>query len=245
MNYSDQKHLIIIGAQRSGSTFLRAMLDQHPDIYMSRPVNPEPKYFLRNDPSLSGYLQSVFSGAPKSTLYLGEKSTSYYEIPGIARRIKSVIPDAKLIIVLRNPVNRAISNFTFSANSGLETRSMEQAFLMGAAEPEYSSSISVNPFNYLARGDYLTLLTPYKELFGNNLHIVLFEEMVAGGQLSDLYQFLSLMTPTKESLGLIERNASEPLNAPKEVTDYLKDHFSSKIDVLETVFNLDLSSWKK
>ena len=116
MNNSEQKHLIIIGAQRSGSTFLHALLDKHVDIYMARPVNPEPKYFLRENSNLNEYRNTVFAGAPKSKLYLGEKSTSYYEKPEVAGRIKSMIPDAKLVVVLRNPVNRAISNFTFSTN---------------------------------------------------------------------------------------------------------------------------------
>ena len=78
----------IIGAQRSGSTYLYQVLDEHPEITMARPLRPEPKFFLDVAAWKKGrehYLARHFSDASPSAI-LGEKSTSYYERPVVAPR---------------------------------------------------------------------------------------------------------------------------------------------------------------
>ena len=81
---------------------------------MARPVRPEPKYFINNKTDrYINYLKVVFPTDLK-TSYLGEKSTSYYEIPHVAARIKNCVPNPKMLFIMRNPVQRALSNYQFS-----------------------------------------------------------------------------------------------------------------------------------
>jgi hypothetical protein len=122
-------NFFIIGAQKAGTTSLYHYLDQHPQIYMS-PVK-EPHFFegmyqeyrwpgFRISPvtDLRDY-QALFEGVSDEKA-IGEVSTSYLyseKAPGL---IKRSIPDAKLIAVLRNPADRAYSNYLHLVQLGLE-----------------------------------------------------------------------------------------------------------------------------
>ena len=111
----DPTYFFIVGAQRSGTTYLYHMLDQCRQVSMAKPVKPEPKFFLDEIEQfdLNEYRNSYHSGCDSDVIAYGEKSTSYYESPIVANRIFRNIPEAKIIFVLRNPIQRAISNYFF------------------------------------------------------------------------------------------------------------------------------------
>src|SRR5712691_8572726 len=107
-------HFVIVGAQRCGTTYLYRLLDEHPEIEMAKPLRPEPKFFLDDDRfplGLSYYESQFFSEAGPRVR--GEKSTSYIESDVAAQRIKATLPGAPMVAVLRDPVERAISNYRF------------------------------------------------------------------------------------------------------------------------------------
>ncbi len=83
------EHFFIVGAQRSGTTYLYRTLDEHPEIEMAKPVRPEPKFFLQGD--LSAYTHDdylgLFFGNKAGAKLRGEKSTSYIESEHAARQI--------------------------------------------------------------------------------------------------------------------------------------------------------------
>src|ERR1700739_2829575 len=112
---------LVAGAPKSGTTALHAALAQHPGLYLS--AVKEPKYFLTDGPPptqggpgdaktyrehvwrRSDY-EALFDPAPAGTLK-GESTTLYLADLAAHRRIAALIPDAKLICVLRDPVDRA------------------------------------------------------------------------------------------------------------------------------------------
>src|SRR5688572_26028790 len=98
------EHFLLAGAQRSGTTFLYHLLDQHPEIEMARPLRPEPKFFLRTDAGIEDYTK-LFPGKPGAHV-LGEKSTSYIEHPDAARLARSLLSEPRVIFLLRDPVER-------------------------------------------------------------------------------------------------------------------------------------------
>jgi hypothetical protein len=118
-------NFLIIGAAKSGTTTLYNSLKQHPDIYFS-PLK-EPHFFshgLSGDTQVAveryGKYQSPITDLDtykslfddvSDEIAIGEASTSYLIHPDAAERIKQHIPDAKLIAILRNPVDRAYSAF--------------------------------------------------------------------------------------------------------------------------------------
>lgn len=125
---------LLLGAPKAGTTALHVALSQHPKLFLS-PVK-EPKYFLTDGPPPSGggpgdertYQQYVwrrqdyealFDPAPPGSLR-GESTTLYLRDPAAHRRIRALVPDARLVAVLRDPVDRAHSNWTHLRSAGLE-----------------------------------------------------------------------------------------------------------------------------
>ena len=80
---------IIAGAPRSGTTWLYSLLERHPDVYVAKPVTPEPKFFLVDslyERGLEFYSKTWFAPAPSGAM-AGEKSTNYLESAPAAERI--------------------------------------------------------------------------------------------------------------------------------------------------------------
>ena len=130
------KNLFIVGAQRSGTTYLYQILTNHPQVAMAQPVRPEPKFFLDERLVAQGkdyYENTYFNERVEATSYLGEKSTSYIESIEAAQRIHSLYPDARILMILRDPVVRAYSNYRFSVAHQLEKLTFMEALV---AEPE-------------------------------------------------------------------------------------------------------------
>jgi hypothetical protein len=122
-------NFFIVGAQKAGTTSLYHYLDQHPQIYMS--PRKEPHFFegmhsefrrpgRRNAPvsDLAEYL-ALFAGASGEKA-IGEASASYLYSPKAPGLIKGSVPDARLIAVLRNPADRAYSNYLHCVQVGRE-----------------------------------------------------------------------------------------------------------------------------
>ena len=126
---------LVIGAPKAGTTALHAALTRHPSLYLS-PVK-EPKFFLTDGPPPArgggpgdartyrehvwrrGDYEALFDGAPPGTLR-GE-STPFYLYDRLAHRgIRDLVPGARLIVVLRDPVERAHSNWAHLRSAGLE-----------------------------------------------------------------------------------------------------------------------------
>jgi hypothetical protein len=125
---------LVIGVPKSGTTALHAALRPHPKLYMS-PVK-EPKYFLTHGPpparggpgDLATYREHVwrredyealFADAPPEAL-CGESTPFYLYDQAAQRRIHAAIPGGRLIVILRDPIERAHSNWTHLWSAGLE-----------------------------------------------------------------------------------------------------------------------------
>ena len=131
-----RQHFLVIGGQRCGTTYLHTMLDAHPDITMARPARPEPKVFLDAEKSARGlgwYRETYFAHAAGEARW-GEKSTSYIESAEAASRAAEVLGDADILVLLRDPVVRAVSNWRFSTDNGFETRPLAEAFEANLAD---------------------------------------------------------------------------------------------------------------
>ncbi|NOX62634.1 MAG: sulfotransferase [Chloroflexi bacterium] len=190
---------IIAGAPRSGTTYLYDLCAAHPEIYMARPRSPEPKFFLVDEEyakGLSYYSEKWFAEA-KGFGAIGEKSTNYLEDPRVAERIHRDLPHVRLVFILRNPVERAFSNYLWSRKNGIETLSFEEALLR---EPEREVSYEprfryARPFSYMSRGMYARLLEPYFARFPRSqILILLFDDLVAAPEAlaRTLFQFLGV-----------------------------------------------------
>lgn len=209
---------IIGGAPRSGTTWLYAALDQHPGVHMAKPVTPEPKFFLVDElyeQGFDSYCNRWFAQAPAGTV-AGEKSTNYLESPVAAQRIFTNLPQARLIFLLREPVDRAFNNWLWSRHNGVETESFETALTM---EEERERTCSpplryARPHALFSRGLYADLLRPYFELFPREQILVLrFEDIATAPRqvLASTHAFLGVeqRPADAERLGVINRANGE------------------------------------
>jgi hypothetical protein len=207
---------IIGGAPRSGTQWLYATADRHPDIEMAKPLVPEPKFFLRSDlyeRGLEYYSRTWFSAIPRTKL-AGEKSTNYLESAMAAERISRCLPTVRLIFVLRNPTDRAFSNYLWSQQNGLETEDFETALAREESrEREVPKRLRyARPHALFSRGLYADLLRPYFERFPRERILVLrYEDIVAApGEVAEsLHRFLGVTPQCRDG------EDQEPLNAAK------------------------------
>lgn len=160
-------NLFVIGAAKSGTTSLHRYLDSHPDVFMCYPKEPAifvPEY--RKHPRDMDWYLSLFEDAGDATV-IGESSTFYTMLPtfqGVPARIKDFAPEARLIYLMRDPVERAISHYWHRVRKSKERRPIEVA-------------VKAN-VEYVAFSDYECQLVPYFETFGRDAILTLtFEEL--------------------------------------------------------------------
>jgi hypothetical protein len=123
--------LVIVGARKSGTTSLHGYLGQHPDVFMSKPS--ELHFFDDEDNWAKGvdWYASHFDAADGFAVR-GEKTPMYSAYPyrtGIPARVASVIPDTKLIYLLRDPIARIRSDYVAAVVLGFETLPFAEAML--------------------------------------------------------------------------------------------------------------------
>jgi hypothetical protein len=246
------EHFVVAGAQRSGTSFLARLLDLHPQIDVARPLRPEPKFFLRPEAAAAGRAEyeALFPPAGPQVRLRGEKSTSYLERSEAAERIHRLLPAARLVFVLRDPVERALSNYRFSVDHGVETAGMEVAFREEEARREDypRDRFSVSPFAYLRRGDYADLLRPFAERFPREqLILVLFDDLVrdAAGTLARLLVRLGADPDRQPPVSGVPLNESrDGAEASPELRRFLVDRFAAGNRRLAEQWNLDLAGWQ-
>jgi hypothetical protein len=181
-------NLIIIGAGKAGTTSLHYYLDQHPDIYMSYPKEP---YFFHREKwrEQLGWYESLF---PEPVAIRGEASPSYSAYPvikDVPRRIHELIPDARLIYLVRDPIDRIAAHYSQHLANGKERRSLAEAVesaLQRGDDP-------VNP--YLCVSRYATQVEQYLEYFSRDRILVIDNaDMLRdrGAVLRDAFRFLEV-----------------------------------------------------
>jgi len=246
------EHFFIAGAQRSGTTYLYHILDEHPEIEMARPIAPEPKFFITEDlyrEGLEYYERHFFAGKPGARLR-GEKSVSYMEYEKAARRIADSFPDARILFLLRDPVERAVSNYWYSRNNGLETLPIAEAFRREEERwPDYDHArISASPYAYLRRGRYLVYISVYLRYFpAENVKVLLHEELVGSTEhIRELYAFLGVSRDFHPpSIGdVINRAEKSSALLPPELKRYLHEYFAAPNARLAKALGLDLGAWQ-
>lgn len=177
-------NFLVIGGQRCGTTLLHAILDAHDEVYVPQ-RRKEIHYFDFEDRFARGvdWYQGFFPKEDVAPSYraIGEVTPDYLFEAKVPPRIARLLPDCRLVAVLRHPVDRAFSGYLHHVRSFRERRSFEQFI---EAQPDARE-----------RGFYTTQLARYLELFEERrLHIMIFEELLQDpqGQLDRLAGFLEL-----------------------------------------------------
>ena len=157
---------------KCGTTAIHDYLDAHPSVAMSRPK--EINFFFDADPSGPEWAGTARRGVAwyrshfdPATPVRGESSPGYTSPshPDVADRMAALIPDAKLVMMVRDPVARAVSQWRHHHRDGTERRPVDVALL----DPESQ---------YISRSRYHERLTPFLERFGAaQIAVIALEEL--------------------------------------------------------------------
>lgn len=243
--------LVIVGVQRCGTTHLAQLLDDHPAIEMMKPLRPEPKSFLRgSSPADAEEFRSLAGGAGEDTLVIGEKSTSYLDHDASLERIASALPYATILVMLRDPVDRAISHYRFSSEHGVEVLPMEQALMDASLEkrPFDAGRMSVSPFAYFRRGRYAEDIRRLHRIFGpSRVHPVIFEELVDEvAVIAGVYERVGVAANHRPAGFEVAHNASRaPIRqVSPEVEQHLAAYYADPNRDLESLLRRSLP-WRR
>ncbi|MBU3926055.1 sulfotransferase [Patescibacteria group bacterium] len=184
MNNDFKLDFVGIGAPRSGTTWISRCLDEHPQICFSK--TKEFHFFMFDKRYQRGlnYLKKQFTHCQPNTIK-GEWSVDYLYSEEVAQRIKKDFPDTKILICLRDPVERAHNHFLFQ----------KQNSNIGHHHNFKDIILPNDKYKYLERGFYAKYIKKYLEFFPReNIYIMFFEDIKEKPLelIQSLYQFLGV-----------------------------------------------------
>ncbi|MDJ0953258.1 MAG: sulfotransferase [Acidimicrobiia bacterium] len=202
-------NLFLIGAMRAGTTALHEALNAHPQIVMSS--FKEPAFFADPDElasdsrivSQAGYVGdrarylTLFADAGDA-VYRGESSTHYTKMPrinGVADRIAAVAPQARILYLVRDPVERTLSHYRYAVRAREEKRPLHAA-------------VTDDSF-YAAVSHYAMQLRPYLDSFAGRIRVCALEDLVRDPdrEMGALFSWLGL-DEAGAGAAFAQRNAS-------------------------------------
>lgn len=197
-------NLFIAGVEKGGTTSLWRYLDAHPDVFMSEVK--EPSYFTseRHEAAKTeaAYL-SLFEGRLEK--WRGEASVRYFYDELAPERIQRAASDGRVLIILRNPVDRAYSAYWGTVRSGYEGRSFGDA-----VEAELAGGAKLdNPRKaYVSRSSYLAAVGRFLSTFGDRVLVLFLEELEESprDRMEAVYRFLEIDPGVASQLDLAAHN---------------------------------------
>jgi hypothetical protein len=209
---------LVIGAPKAGSTAVHQALVQHPRLFLSDPK--EPKFFLTGGRRPSRHehrgpgdahsrlewiwqrerYEALFDAAPPGTLR-GESTPFYLWDTAAHLRIHTLVPDVKLLAIIRDPIDRAYSNWTHLRADGLEP---EADFLTACALEQERIAAGYAPFwRYLELGRYGEQLDHLFSVFPREqVHVLRYRDLIDDQQatLDGIFAFLGVETGVVRSI---------------------------------------------
>ena len=247
-------NFIIIGAQKAGTTSLFHYLGSHPQITMS--CQKEVHYFDLNFSNGENWYKAFFpfsKSIDKETI-VGESSPYYLVHPHTPSRMHNLLPAVKLIVLLRNPVERAISHYFHEKKKGRESLPIMKAMEIEEERisQEWKRMVEVSSYNssafrsysYKYRGVYLPQLKRYFQYFRKDQLLLVDSEGFFGNPrktLKKIYRFLQVDSEFNNA-NLEPKNVGlKSSEVSSEVRDYLKRYFSGPNQDLYSYLKMDFN----
>ena len=244
MSTEKKVNLFLVGAAKSGTTSLAELLKQHDDIHV--PYYKEPFFFIDGNglEKFDEYI-NLYKGN-ESKKYWVDASTGYLSDENTAEKIYKYNSDAKILIVLRNPIDFCFSYWRYMKANGKETLEFEDAISDATQEyrksEEFKKIIGQWPksYQYIERGMYYEQVKKYIDVFGQEqVKIIIFENMIRNE--SDIASIYDLLEIDSNSLTkLPKENASGEVN---KVFHFLR--FSKKLTFIKKILKSKVSQEKR
>jgi hypothetical protein len=229
---------IVAGVQKGGTTFLYQEMLRHPEVRGS--LTKEVHFFDAHFDKGVEWYSGMFPGSSsKSRIIRGEASPAYIFHPASVRRIAETLPDPRLIVVLRDPVQRALSHYKHERRLGFEPcTTFEDALAIEEqrvaeefeklSDGSLSTSFAVGHFAYTRRGLYADQLKRAAALIGRERLLVLISEEVFADPVAARSAALEFVGATPQAIDEVGANdmafESQPMDA--QTNDMLRDQFA-------------------
>jgi hypothetical protein len=263
---SDQRPLpdfLIIGTKRGGTTSLWRYLIQHPLVPRLFPAwnTKTSHYFEENWGRGEAWYRSHFPTARHraalarkhgGTSKVGEAAPLYMYHPLVAERVAALMPQARVIVLLRDPVERAYSHWKERRTEGVEPLSFPEALAAEAtrtagererliADPTYSST-AYDWFSYRERGVYLDHLEPWLDHFDRSQLLVMASETLyrdPAGSYAKVLDFIGLPPHELPSYDVFNDRPSQGMDdaVRAELTDFYRPHNAALAQRLGMTFD--------
>jgi hypothetical protein len=236
---------VIFGAQKSGTTWWFRLIEQHPGVTQPAKQRPELHFFDRlwaewpTEEAIAHYHRYFPRPAGK---LVGEKTPEYLSCPWAPPMVSLAAPDARAIVLLRDPVERYVSGLSHHDRGGLVDDDEEQGRVFGDRMRVVTDAIS--------RGQYATQLAWLAEAYPPERLLVLQYERCAGdaaGQLARTFEFLGLPPhglPAEELARPRNQAKLEKVAVPDEHLELLRRYYRPEVERLcQLTSEIDLALW--
>lgn len=242
----DRIHFVIAGTQKGGTTALEALLRRHPHIGFADEKElhffDDDRYFRGDRPAYAAY-HAHFSPTPE-TLMLGEATPVYMYWEPAAERMWRYNPALKLIMILRNPIERAWSHWAMTTRRGEETLPFGEAIRREAERCSEALPLQHRFYSYVDRGFYSRQIDRLTRYFPMSQMLILRnEELRADAQsvVNRVSHFLGIPDVTIDVPPCGPRQRS---GMPAEDRAFLLECFEPEIAELERRFGWDCREWR-
>lgn len=208
-------NLFIVGAVKSGTTSLYAYLRQHPMIFF--PDVKEPHFFTqpRPSPTQKHLIQYIEDEQGYRRLYekaegrpwRGDASPSYLWCPEAPARIRAVAPKARVIVILRDPIERAYAQYLMDYSEGAINECFYEALRKDYLRPDKGWGVSQL---YVELGLYTEQIRRYRSFFGNDAVLIMLLEHLKKDPQAELRRIARFLELPEESMAGI--NTAEAHN---------------------------------
>ena len=252
-----EPNFLIIGSQKCGTTSLFNYLTQHPNV--KAPSKKEIHFFDYNYTKGYEWYKNHFlitkGFRKRSNLITGEATPYYIFYPHSPARVRKILPNVKLIVMLRDPVERAFSHYKHHVKHKVESLPFAEAIKMESERlncemekmilDENYNSYNFQMFSYLARGVYIDQLKRWMEHFPKEQFLIIKSEDFFNepeGYYRKTQRFLGL--PEYNLMSYKKYNASRLSSIPENVRGYLISYFRPYNEKLYEFLGLDFG-WQK
>jgi hypothetical protein len=262
-------NFFIVGANKAGTTSLHYYCSQHPEIFMAKVK--EPMFFSSDGPvqtqhpdkgnkntglyykysTLQEYM-ALFESATEPVR--GESTTNYLSNTNAAMWISKFNPNSKIIAILRNPIERAISDFEFQIKvNKSEKRSLSQAMrdaLNNRIDPRHKDlvgdNLSIAPVRYLKLGLYGSQISIYKRYFTDKqLLIADYEEY--NNEIIEfvikVFSFLGVSEFTPPDIKRLNTSGKPKPELDADLLNDMKEFFRDDVLQLQKLVDFDVMKW--
>ncbi|HLY57881.1 MAG TPA: glycosyltransferase [Stellaceae bacterium] len=237
---------LIAGVQKGGTTSLAEYLRQHPDIFMATPKElhyfDDEERFPDGPPDHRDYDLYFPTGGGR---LCGEATPIYaYWTPAMAR-IRDYNPRIKLVVLLRNPIERAWSHWRMESREGNDPLPFSLAVREEQERCREALPLQHRVYSYIDRGRYAAQIARIRERFPeSNLFFVKSEHFFADPRAvtAEVIRFLGL-PPHEIDTSVVHYAAADELEMPHEDRAYLREVFRDEIARVEATLGWDCADW--